>query len=448
MSDVGKPMGVPPAPGLIVNKSTTSSGSSQTSLLFAGDFYLRPGYSFQDPSKLIDSALLGIIQDAKFSTVNFEGTLAHEHGKKVAKKGPHLALDETAPELLKSIGFHSVTLANNHAMDYGVEALRHTTQRCVDCRLGYVGAGFNSQEAMRSLNVCAEHTGKIQILSFCEREFGVSTGNSPGTAWLISPQAELVVSEAKRDADVVIVCAHGGNELMPLPSPQRRRQLQNLIDAGADLVIGHHPHVPQGWEQYAGRYIFYSLGDFYFDSTDGRRYPYRDWGFMVRANIDEHRIQSLEIVPYERLDDKLVCLGTKRNAQSHLSYLEQVSSMLGDQEFEAYWQQLAVERLRAYRPYIRGAVAYPDITFRERAREALRAAQDLWKLSHFAQRKDQGPRDVGPALGTLNVVRCDSHRWVIETALAVLSGETEDLRSQATKDRLATIEPFYGAGFF
>jgi hypothetical protein len=294
---------------------------------------------------------------------------------------------------------------------------------------------------------------RLQVLSFCEREFGVSVGNAPGTAWLTSPQAEDTVGQAKQEGDIVIVCTHGGNELMPLPSAQRRQQLRHLIDAGADLVIGHHPHVPQGWEQYAGRYIFYSLGDFYFDSTDGRRYEYRDWGFMVRVHLEERRIKTLEIVPYERVQDKVVALGSRRDAASHLSYLEQLSSILAGSEFEGYWQQLAVNRLSAYRPYLGVAPAYSRISLRGRLREVLRMGNDMWNLL-LLTKSQQNPltdRLRSPfnrqALGTLNVIRCDSHRWAIETALAVLTGECEDLRSEKIKDELEVMGPIYGEGF-
>lgn len=331
-----------------MNSSGSPDHPKESALLFAGDFYLRGGHSLQDQGDLFDPVIMRLVQQSTVSIVNFEGTIPTGDSQAIHKEGPHLAIDQRGPALLKSVGFRGIALANNHAMDYGVEALRNTLHLCADCGLSHVGAGFNSAEARQPLKVLLPGNVRLQVLSFCEREFGVSVGNRPGTAYLISPEAEVTVGQAKQESDIVVVCAHGGNELMPLPSAQRRQQLRRLIDAGADLVIGHHPHVPQAWEQYLGRYIFYSLGDVYFDSTDGRRYGCRDWGFMVRVHLEERRIGTLEIVPYERVQDK------------------QLSSILAGSEFEGYWQQLAVNRLSAYRPFLRGASAYSHLSFRGR----------------------------------------------------------------------------------
>ncbi len=442
-------------PRLLVNASGQANGNGQPSLLFAGDFYLRPDHSLQNRCDLFAPAIIELVQQSAFSVVNFEGTLSAGDDHGICKEGPHLALNHCAPALLKSAGFHGITLANNHAMDYGAKALRRTLQVCADCGLQHVGAGVDSKHAMQPLKVCLPGNVQLQILSMCEREFGVSTGHAAGTAWLTSPEAEQAVGRAKQESDIVIVCAHGGNELMPLPSAQRRRQLQRLIDAGADLVIGHHPHVPQGWEQYAGRYIFYSLGDFYFDSTDGKRYAYRDWGFMVRVHLEERRITALEVVPYERVDDKVVPLGRQRDAASHVLHLEELSSILAGSEFEGYWQQLAVDRLSLYRPFLRSLLGYSRISFRERLGETLRIVRDAWAVWR-ATENPQVPSSTGHArhpvgretLGTLNVVRCDSHRWAIETALAVLAGESEDMRSQRVRDKLEALGPLYGRGYF
>jgi poly-gamma-glutamate synthesis protein (capsule biosynthesis protein) len=424
-------------------------------LLFAGDFYLRPQHSFQDQRDLFAPEIGGLVRQSAFSVVNFEGTLRAGNNPGIRKEGPHLALHHSAPALLKSVGFRGISLANNHAMDYGAEGLRRTLGVFDECGLSHAGAGFNSRHALQPLKVSVPGGVRIQILSLCEREFGVSADNVPGTAWIGASQVEDAIGRAKDESDIVVICAHGGNEFMPLPSTQRRKQLQHLIDAGADLVIGHHPHVPQGWEQYAGGYIFYSLGDFYFDDVDGRRYQYRDWGFMVRVHIEQRRIKAVEVIPYERVEDKVVPLGSRRDTASHLSHLEQLSSILADSRFEGYWQQLAVDRLSEYRYYLGSRLPADGISFRQRIGEILRMARDMWEVCGFAplqqtrSSSDHGRlRLVGQALGALNIIRCESHRWAIETALAVLAGECEDLRSQEIKDTLCSLGPLCGQGYF
>src|ERR1700731_2592704 len=117
-------MDSPSAPRLFVNSSCQSNSTEQPTLLFAGDFYLRPDHSFRDRCDLFAPAISGLVQESTFSMVNFEGTVTAGECHAIRKEGPHLALDQRAPALLNSVGFQGITLANNHAMDYGVEALR------------------------------------------------------------------------------------------------------------------------------------------------------------------------------------------------------------------------------------------------------------------------------------------------------------------------------------
>ena len=433
-------------PQVLIKQYGQPDSDEQSSVLFAGDFYISPDRALRHGEDLFDPAIVQLVRQSAFSIVNFEGTLNQQNYFGIPKEGPRLALHSGAPAVLSSAGFRAVTLANNHAMDYGAEGLADTIRVCTESGLQHVGAGRNLEAAMESLRLCLPGDVRVQILSFCEREFGVSTGETAGTAWLTSPRTENAIQRAKQDSDVVIVCSHGGNEFMPVPSPQRRRQLQNLIDAGANLVIGHHPHVPQGWEQYRDSYIFYSLGDFYFDSLDGNRYKCRDWGYMVRVGLAEGRISSLKILPYERVSDKIVPLGQRKNAATCLDFLERISSILAARNFEGYWQQLAVERLSDYRPFLRQARAYSRASFREWASQSLQRGRDLWR-GWFPAKGGSTQRHTTPvqqqALGSLNVIRCESHRWVLETALAVLAGEGEDLRTDEIRKELETMRPLY-----
>lgn len=433
-------------PQVLIKLYGQPDGDEQSSLLFAGDFFIRPDHPLHGGNNLFDPAIVQLIRESSFPIVNFEGTLNQQGNGGIPKEGPRLALHAGAPAVLSSAGFRAVTLANNHAMDYGAEGLADTIRVSTESGLQHVGAGRNLQGAMEPIRLCLPGDVRLQILSFCEREFGVSTGEAPGTAWLTSPQTENAIQRAKQESDVVIVCSHGGNEFMPLPSPQRRRQLQNLIDAGANLVIGHHPHVPQGWEPYKDSYIFYSLGDFYFDSLDGNRYDCRDWGFMVRVGIAEGRIKSLKILPYERVSDKIVPLGQRRNAATCLAFLEKISSILTAPNFEGYWQHLAMDRLSDYRPFLRQTRTQSRAPLREWARERLQMGRDMWR-SWFPAKGDSPERHTTPfqqrALGTLNVIRCESHRWALETALAVLAGERKDLRTDEIRKELETMRPLY-----
>jgi poly-gamma-glutamate synthesis protein (capsule biosynthesis protein) len=170
---------------------------------------------------------------------------------------------------------------------------------------------------------------------------------------------------------------------------------------------------------------------------------------MVLAHLRDRRIHMLEILPYERADNRVARLGSRRDAAKHLAYLEQLSHILGSKDFDGYWQQLAIDRLPAYEPILRSRLASSRITWRKRIRDTIdlgRAARNLWLDTRSPATGDLPPALTREALGTLNSIRCDSHRWVIETALSVLSGECPDLRSPAIREQLKAMAPFYAYG--
>src|SRR5579864_3761114 len=185
-------------PQVLVKHYDQPDADEQSSVLFAGDFYIRPDHSLRRGDDLFDPAIVQLIRQSSSSLVNFEGTLNQQGYPGILKEGPRLALHAGAPAVLSSAGFRAVTLANNHAMDYGAEGLADTIRVCTESGLQHVGAGRNPQGAMESLRVCLPGDVRLQILSFCEHEFGVSTGETAGTAWLTSPRTENAIQRAKQ----------------------------------------------------------------------------------------------------------------------------------------------------------------------------------------------------------------------------------------------------------
>lgn len=177
------------------------------------------------------------------------------------------------PEALKAFrqaGFDIVNLANNHIMDYGADGLLDT--------LGYLdkegilrtGAGADADEAYKP--VIVEKNGvKLAFLGFSHKvpdDTWKAGTKKPGTAELYSTKRALAaVSAAKKQADLVIVMAHWGEERHDRPEEKHRVMARSFIDEGADLVIGSHPHVLQSLELYKGKYIAYSLGNFLFTTN-------------------------------------------------------------------------------------------------------------------------------------------------------------------------------------
>jgi poly-gamma-glutamate capsule biosynthesis protein CapA/YwtB (metallophosphatase superfamily) len=176
-----------------------------------------------------------------------------------------------ATQALKSAGIRVVTLANNHLLDFGPLALKDTLDALDKNDVLHTGAGMDLNDA-RSPALLKVKTKTIAFLSYSltfPLEFYASAGR-PGTA---PGYAEFIRSDIKKvrtTADLVVVSFHWGGELMTTAKDYQIELGRKAIDWGADLVLGHHPHVLQELEVYRGRLIAYSLGNFVFGSESNR----------------------------------------------------------------------------------------------------------------------------------------------------------------------------------
>lgn len=177
------------------------------------------------------------------------------------------------PEALKPFkeaGFDLVNLANNHIMDYGPDGLMDTLTYLDREGIRRAGAGANAEEAYKA--VILEKNGiKTAFLGLSHKvpdNSWKATASKPGTTQLYDTRAALeAITRANLEADLVVVMAHWGEERKDRPLETHRTMARKFIDAGADLIIGTHPHVLQGFEQYQGRWIAYSLGNFLFTTN-------------------------------------------------------------------------------------------------------------------------------------------------------------------------------------
>ncbi|WP_454190425.1 CapA family protein [Paenibacillus sp. Marseille-Q7038] len=180
---------------------------------------------------------------------------------------------KSSPKALKSLavaGVDVVNLANNHILDQGVKGLTDTLTHLNNNKLSYVGAGLDRKEAYSP--VYYEKNGiKIALLGFTrvmpEASWRAEAGK-PGVADAYnSTEAVKAIKQANKKADLVIVMAHWGQERQTTPDENQKNLGYEFIDAGADLVIGGHPHVLQGLESYKGKWIAYSTGNFIFSRS-------------------------------------------------------------------------------------------------------------------------------------------------------------------------------------
>jgi len=230
---------------------------------------------------------LKIAEDLKGTKLlfgNLEGPIS-DKGTKVGSIYSFRA-EPKVIEGLTFAGFDVISLANNHAFDYGREALEDTflklktagidehsfisTRRSARV-IDYVGAGFNQSEAYSPVIKEIQGT-KIGFLAYTNLgpETWKATERNSGIAWINENDFEKIkkdIENAKSQADILIVSLHAGEEYAAEPTQFQIEFSKVAIDAGADLVIGHHPHVVQKSEKYKDKWIFYSLGNFVFDQS-------------------------------------------------------------------------------------------------------------------------------------------------------------------------------------
>ena len=261
-------------------------------LLMAGDVMLDnlPGETVakgEDPFRHFADVLEG----SDVTVGNLECAVATT-GEQVDKSWNFRAHPRVLPLLKKY--FDAVSLANNHSGDYGPDALKETIERLDRVNVPHFGAGRDLAEAHRPF--VFERKGiKVALLGYDEfrpKAFEAKP-DAPGVAWSHGVDYEARVLKDIRDArseskaDLVIPFMHWGREESPA-NDRQKTFARRMIDAGADVVVGGHPHVTQGVDSYNGKLIVYSLGNFVFDDYEGRA------GWLLRLTLSKRGVERWE----------------------------------------------------------------------------------------------------------------------------------------------------------
>ena len=269
------------------------------------------GTILKDPEAVYGD-LLPVLQDSHLRLVNLECPLV-DGGTPVHKSGTVLKGVPGHIDGLKTVPFEVATLANNHVFDYGTEAFIQTRELLYQNGIQNTGAGLSLAEAEKPLLIRANGI-QIGIISFSEGEdLTAATPEKPGVfGWEIDRVIDLVRA-IRSDVHAIIVISHGGVEYIPFPPPYLAGAFQRIAEAGADLVIGHHPHVPQGVQIHQGVPICFSLGNFvFFQPTD---LLYRKTGYLVKAGVAADGVSAIRIIPYEIGPDRLMRLNSENRRQ-------------------------------------------------------------------------------------------------------------------------------------
>ena len=238
-----------------------------------------------------------ILQQGDIVIGNLESPLASS-GVEFTHKKFRFKTEPKAAQALRSAGFTHLSLANNHILDFGAEGLKETLAALDANAILYAGAGMNLAAA-RTAGMTVVKGVTVAFLSYSltyPEEFFAGTekaGTAPGYASFFTAD----ITRAKNHADCVIVSFHWGGEGEDMPKPYQVAAAHRAVDAGADIVIGHHPHVLQGIESYNNGVIFYSLGNFAFGSTSKNAAV----SMIARVTFDGS-VREVEIIPLNVLN--------------------------------------------------------------------------------------------------------------------------------------------------
>lgn len=365
-----------------------------TRLLIAGDFSPQARLATIHEKSPVDvfGDFLQLVAAADLAILNLEAPLCSPTGR-INKTGPCLYGPVESAGFVKQSGFDLVCLANNHIMDFGGDGLAETIGVLRQTGLEWVGAGEDYAKAAIPF-VLDIHDQKVAILNFAENEWSTTFGASPGACPIDPVRNHALILHARELAEKVIVISHGGHERHPLPSPGMQELFRFYIDAGADAVVNHHTHCTSGYEIYKKRPIFYSLGNFFFDSEHQRVGPWTQ-GMAVELLLYGDTV-DFKLYHFNQCTDKsLFELADRMEDERRTQRLERLNRVIADPEaLAAAFSEAFSERQSMYRAYLEPR---------------------LPRLVGAAQRRGWLPSLITKRHRTLllNLIRCESHREML-----------------------------------
>lgn len=342
----------------------------------------------------------------------------------IVKSGPHL-FSATLPSFENSETV-CLTLANNHINDYGWTAIQETLSQISKRKYYWVGVGENEENAQKPLLLTFQNR-RYGILSFAETQIGRATSNQSGPA-NIGPWVYQAIRQLRTTVDIVILSVHAGNEILPWPSPFIQDLYRSYIDAGANVVHGHHPHVPQGTERYNSGVICYGLGNFL--GSPARYSSFQtQLSLGVRLKHEDGLLDfHIETYRFHQVEGRIVV--SKDQSEQSQAYVAAIQRPLSNRPLlEAIWQEAA---MWLYDRYGRDSMGLPVTTEKRhfvRPQDYLKTIARRLKR-HFSVRPSAVHQNQ---ILWYSMFACLSHRQMMETALGVLSGELSDVRTPESR---------------
>jgi poly-gamma-glutamate capsule biosynthesis protein CapA/YwtB (metallophosphatase superfamily) len=264
---------------------------------------------------------------------NLECVLSTQ-GTPLLGKGIWLRSDPRSAQYLKQAGYSILSVANNHTLDYGSAAFLDTINALQGQGIASLGGGRDLNSAIAPL-VLKSHGYKVGFLASTEmadifwsyktRRTLEAKPDQPGVAKLNEARLVKQIQDLKGKVDLIVVSLHWGTEYSDYQTPQQQQIAHHLVDAGANLIFGTHPHALQGVESYHGALIAYSLGNFIYDKQTR---PKSQEGILMKVNFEKKTIKEVTFYPTLILQER-PHIATGSGAARILGRASSLSKQLG-----------------------------------------------------------------------------------------------------------------------
>ena len=305
-------------------ESNTPSPRKDTVITFTGDVlltdYMINNYKRSGIKGLLDENLYELLNKADINMINQEFPFSNR-GTPMKDKEYTFRTSPQHVNIFQEMGVDIVSLANNHALDYGIDALLDTFTTLDEAGIKYVGAGENKDIARRIQYFNANgyriaFVGATRVIPVVEWN---ATDTRPGMLSTYDPTVTCeLIKEAKKQADYVVVYVHWGIEHQEKPALYQQNMGKQYIDSGADIVVGTHTHCLQGVEFYKDRPIVYSLGNFIFSRKTTET-------AMIKLVIDKNGELNLAMYPCEAVKGLTSMVTDVKKIKEFNQYMESIS---------------------------------------------------------------------------------------------------------------------------
>lgn len=309
-----------------------------------------------------------------------------------------LSADVSIVRGIKKVGIDIVGLANNHVMDHGENGFASTTNALQDANIEYLGAGKTIKEA-RQLLIREINSVSVGLIAVAEHEFSIASENLPGANPLDITDFVRNITDYKKQVDHIIVLYHGGKELYPYPSPRQMDTCRFMVEQGASAVICQHSHCPGCYEEYRGGLIVYGQGNLLFDMYPKEMPEIWHQGFLVNLAFMKNRPLEFSITPFINRQGDFGVISSGKDCKELADQITDRNEKIKQKGFiDAEWLKLCDQKRYEYLSYMYGynrtlsyinkKIHFTDLLYSRRAYNLI-----------------------------LNIIRCETHRELLETIL-------------------------------